>query len=147
VPIAGVYEPSALGWVREQVETYERTRGEQAALDKVGLPIVVVTMLGRRTGSVRKIGLMRVERDGRYALVGSIGGAPKDPSWVHNLRAAPDLIMIQDGPDRHDYRVREVLGDERAQWWDLAVRTYPPYETCQQRTTRVIPVFVAERIG
>ena len=87
VAIDGDYEPSALDWVREQVEVYDRTDGAEAALDKMGVPIVVVTMRGRRTGKVRKVGLIRVERDGDYALVGSFGGAPADPDWVHNLRA------------------------------------------------------------
>src|SRR5690606_725746 len=100
---------------------------EATTLRDTGLPIVVVTARGRRTGKVRKFALMRVEHDGEYALVGSIGGAPTDPVWVHNLRADPDTVMIQDGPTPFDVTVREVDGEERALWWERAVAAYPPY--------------------
>lgn len=147
MPIEGEYEPSAVDWVREQIEEYEASGGTRAnGLRETGQLIVVVTMRGNRSGKVRKIALMRVEHDGRYALVGSQGGSRRNPLWVHNLRADPH-VMIQDGPEPHDYTVRESEGDERAEWWERAVATFPNYAEYQQRTERVIPVFVAERTG
>ncbi len=146
MPLTGEYEPTPTGWVREQVEAYERSGGTEAAtLRDTGLPIVVLTMRGNKTGKLRKIGLMRVEHGGEYALVGSYGGAPKDPVWVHNLRADPDAVVLQDGAERFDVTVREVEGDERATWWARAVAAYPPYADYQERTGRRIPVFVAAR--
>jgi deazaflavin-dependent oxidoreductase (nitroreductase family) len=144
--IEGEYEPSAFGWVRDQVEQYERSGGTQAdTLRDTGMAIIVVTMRGNKTGKVRKIALMRVEHDGEYALVGSMGGAPKDPVWVHNLRANPDEVTIQDGPEPFAVDVREVDGDERAAWWERAVAAFPNYAEYQQKTERRIPVFVARR--
>jgi deazaflavin-dependent oxidoreductase (nitroreductase family) len=144
VPLQGEYEPSTWDWVREQVDRYEATGGQQAnTLRDTGLPIVIVTTLGNRSGKLRKTALMRVEQDGEYALVGSMGGAPKHPVWVHNLRADPTAVTVQDGPEPIDMTVREVEGDERAQWWDRAVAAYPPYAEYQARTDRLIPVFVA----
>ena len=146
VPITGEYEPTPRNWVREQVETYERTGGREAnTLRDTGLPIIIVTTRGRRSGKVRKFALMRVEHGGEYALVGSQGGAPTHPPWVHNLRAAPGEVMIQDGPEPFDVTVREVDGEERDLWWQRAVAAYPPYEEYQGRTERRIPVFVASR--
>jgi len=142
--LRGEYEPSASRWVREQVELYERTGGaEGSTLRDTGLPVVVVTMRGGKTGKIRKIALMRVERDGEYALVGSMGGAPKNPVWVHNLRSEPDAVLVQDGPVPVPVRVRELEGDERAAWWERAVAAFPPYAEYQQRTERQIPVFLA----
>ena len=142
--LTGTYVPSTRGWVRDQVETYERTGGREAnTLRDTGLPVVIVTTKGRRTGAIRKIALMRVEHDGEYALVGSQGGSPTDPVWVHNLRADPQAVMVQDGPEPWDAEVREVAGDERAEWWRRAVAAYPPYDEYQARTDRTIPVFVA----
>ena len=139
----GEYVPSPAGWVREQVEAYERTGGKEGGtLRDTGLPVVIVTTRGRNTGAIRKIPLMRVEHGGDYALIGSMGGAPKDPVWVHNLRADP-AVTIQDGPAPFEAVVREVDGDERAQWWDRAVAAFPPYADYQQRTERTIPVFIA----
>jgi deazaflavin-dependent oxidoreductase (nitroreductase family) len=132
--------------VRDQVEAYERSSGKEAnTLRDTGLPIVVVTHRGNKSGKIRKIALMRVEHGGQYALIGSMGGAPEHPKWVHNLRAEPDAVMIQDGPEPFDVTVREVDGEERQMWWERAVAAYPPYAEYQQRTDRRIPVFVATR--
>jgi deazaflavin-dependent oxidoreductase (nitroreductase family) len=145
MPIEGDYEPSAWDWVREQVEAYERSDGREAGtLWDTGLPVVVVTMRGNKTGKVRKMALMRVEHDGEYALVASVGGAPKHPVWYYNLKADPHIVL-QDGADRFDAVAREVEGDERSTWWERAVAAYPDYAVYQERTERVIPVFVASR--
>jgi deazaflavin-dependent oxidoreductase (nitroreductase family) len=146
MPIEGEYAPSPAEWVRDQVEEYERSGGQRAnTLRDTGLPIIVVTMRGRRSGLVRKIALMRVEHDGEYALVASMGGAPTHPVWYHNLLADPDAVTIQDGPAPFDVTVREVDGDERAQWWERAVAAFPSYADYQARTERTIPVLVATR--
>src|SRR3954469_20170238 len=146
--LEGEYEPSPSGWVRQQVETYERTGGREAnTLLDTGLPVVIVTTRGNKTGRLRKFALMRVEHDGEYALVASMGGAPTNPQWYGNLVADPSALMIQDGPEPHDYVAREVTGDERATWWERAVEAYPPYAEYQERTDRVIPVFVASPVG
>ena len=142
--LEGEYEPSALGWVRDQVEAYERSGGREAnTLRETGIPIIVVTMKGAKSGKIRKIALMRVEHNGEYALVASYGGAPSHPVWYHNLTAHPDEVVIQDGPEPFDAQVREVTGDERATWWERAVAAYPPYADYQQRTDREIPVLIA----
>jgi deazaflavin-dependent oxidoreductase (nitroreductase family) len=144
--LEGEYVPSPRQWVRDQVEVYERSAGEQAnTLRDTGLPVIVVTMLGNKTGKVRKIALMRVEHDGEYALVASMGGAPKNPVWYYNLRAKPDTVTIQDGAQPFEAQVRELSGDERAVWWERAVAAYPPYAEYQLRTDRQIPVFIARR--
>ncbi len=138
------YVPSALDWVRDQVESYERSGGREAnTLRDTGIPIIVVTMRGHRTGNVRKIALMRVEHDGEYALVASMGGAPKNPGWYQNLVAAPDDVLVQDGPAPVPMSVREATGDERATWWERAVAVFPTYSEYQTRTERVIPVLIA----
>jgi F420H(2)-dependent quinone reductase len=147
MPLEGEYEPSPWAWVRDQVETYERTGGREAnTLLDTGMPIIIVTTKGNKSSKIRKTALMRVEHDGEYALIGSMGGAPKAPVWVHNLRADPTALMIQDGPEPWDASVREVSGDERARWWERAVAAYPPYAEYQERTTRTIPVFVVSRV-
>jgi deazaflavin-dependent oxidoreductase (nitroreductase family) len=144
MPIEGEYEPSPQEWVRTQVAEYEASGGQRAnTLLDTGMPIVVVTTRGNRTGKVRKTALMRVEHDGEYALVASQGGAPKHPVWYFNLKADPSAVTVQDGPEAFDAVVREVDGDERAEWWDRAVAAYPPYAEYQERTDRRIPVFVA----
>jgi deazaflavin-dependent oxidoreductase (nitroreductase family) len=144
--LSGEYEPSAWDWVRNQVETYERTGGREGnTLWDTGLPVIIVTMRGNKSGRIRKVALMRVEHDGEYALVGSQGGRPKDPVWVHNLRANPSAVTLQDGPEPFDAVVREVTGDERADWWERAVAAYSSYDDYQKKTTRTIPVFVASR--
>ncbi len=146
--LTGEYVPSTQAWVRDQVETYERTGGREGnTLFDTGMPIIVVTNRGNRTGALRKTPLMRVEHEGEYALVGSQGGSPKDPVWVHNLRADPTAVMIQDGPEPWDAEVREVTGEERDLWWERAVAAYPPYADYQAATERTIPVFVARRRG
>lgn len=145
MPIEGEYEPSAWDWVRDQVEAYERSDGREAGtLWDTGMPVVVVTMRGNKTGKVRKMALMRVEHDGEYALVASVGGMPKNPVWYYNLKADPNVVL-QDGADRFDAVAREVEGDEKATWWERAVAAYPEYAVYQERTERVIPVFVASR--
>lgn len=142
--LEGDYVPSRAGWVREQIEAYERSGGREAnTLRDTGIPIVVVTMRGHRTGNVRKIALMRVEHDGEYALVASMGGAPTNPDWYHNLLAAPDQVTVQDGPAPFAVTVREVDGDERAAWWERAVAVFPTYTEYQAKTDRRIPVLVA----
>ncbi len=146
--IEGEYAPTPTKWVRDQVEEYERTNGrEGATLRDTGLPVIIVTMKGRKTGKVRKIALMRVEHDGEYALIGSMGGAPKHPVWYHNLTADPSTVTIQDGPEPFAVRVHEADGDERETWWQRAVAAFPPYAEYQQRTDRVIPVLIATRAG
>jgi F420H(2)-dependent quinone reductase len=146
VALEGEYVASPWQWVRDQVETYERTAGREAnTLLDTGLPIVIVTTRGNMSGTLRKTALMRVEHNGEYALVASMGGAPKHPVWYYNLVADPTAVAIQDGPEPFDAEVREVSGDERAEWWDRAVAAYPPYAEYQTKTERLIPVFVARR--
>jgi F420H(2)-dependent quinone reductase len=133
--LEGEYVPSARGWVRDQVEAYERSGGREAnTLRDTGLPVIIVTMRGNKSGTIRKIALMRVEHDGEYALVASKGGAPEHPVWYHNLQTNPDDVTIQDGPEPFPVTVREVTGDERASWWDRAVAVFPPYAEYQQKT-------------
>jgi deazaflavin-dependent oxidoreductase (nitroreductase family) len=144
--LEGEYVPSPARWVREQVESYERSSGQEAnTLLDTGLPVIIVTMRGNRSGKVRKIALMRVEHEGEYALVGSKGGAPTHPVWYYNLKANPDEVTVQDGPEPFEARVREVTGEEHAAWWERAVAAFPPYAEYQERTDRQIPVFVASR--
>jgi deazaflavin-dependent oxidoreductase (nitroreductase family) len=142
----GDYEPSPLPWVREQVERYEATDGREAnTLRDTGLPVVIFTTRGRKSGKIRKIALMRVEHDGAYAMVASQGGATEHPNWYYNLQADPDALMVQDGADRFDAHARELQGEEREIWWQRAVAAYPPYAEYQTRTERTIPVLLAER--
>src|SRR3954471_21372985 len=144
MPVEGEYEPSAMEWVRDQVEAYERSGGKEAnRLRDTDWSVVIVTTRGIKSGKVRKFALMRVEHNGEYALVASLGGAPKHPVWYYNLKAHPDEVAIQDGPAPFDVSVREVTGEEKAQWWERAVAAYPPYAEYQERTERQIPVFVA----
>ena len=139
------YIPSPAAWVRDQVELYEGSGGKDGTtLRETGLPVIVVTNRGNRTGAIRKTPLMRVMDGNNYVLVGSKGGAPKNPVWVYNLRAHAD-VEIQDETAVHNMRVREVEeGEERARLWDLSVAAFPPYAEYQKKTTRLIPVFVAE---
>ena len=144
--VQGEYTPSPWDWVRDQVESYEQSAGREAnTLRDTGLPIIVVTMRGNKTGNVRKVPLMRVEHDGEYALVASKGGSPENPVWYHNLKSHPDQVTIQDGPEPFGVTVRELTGDERGAWWERAVAAYPPYTEYQENTSRQIPVFVATR--
>ena len=143
--IDGEYVPSTRAWVRDQVTEYEGSGGTSGTtLGDTGLPVVIVTNRGAKTGAVRKTPLMRVEHDGAYAAVGSVGGGPKNPVWVYNLRANPEVVL-QDGPETWTMTAREVTGDERAQWWERSVAAFPPYAEYQTKTDRVIPVFVLER--
>ena len=145
-PLEGEYVPSTWDWVREQVEEYEASGGTRAnTLRDTGMPIIIVTTRGNKTGKLRKTALMRVEHDGEYALVASMGGAPTHPVWYHNLVADPTAVMIQDGPEPWDAEVREVSGTERDEWWARAVEAYPPYAEYQAKTDRVIPVLIARR--
>ena len=144
--LTGTYEPSPQQWVRDQVERYEATDGREAnTLKDTGLPVVIFTTRGRKSGKIRKMPLMKVEHDGAYAMVASQGGAPKHPVWYHNVKADPDALMVQDGADRFDARARELEGEERAIWWERAVAAYPSYADYQIKTDRLIPVFLAER--
>ena len=148
MPVEGEYEPSTSEWVRDQVAAYEGSGGTEAnTLRETGLPVIIVTMRGARSGKVRKIALMRVEHDGEYALIASKGGAPSNPEWYANLTAHPSEVAIQDGPAPFDVVVREVEGDERMAWWDRAVAAFPPYAGYQENTERLIPVLVASPAG
>ena len=139
------YIPSTRDWVREQVELYEGSGGaEGTTLRDTGLPVIIVTNRGNQTGAIRKTPLMRVKDGDNYVLVGSQGGAPKNPVWVYNLRA-DSSVEIRDETEVYAMRVREVEDDaERTRLWDLSVAAFPPYAEYQQRTTRKIPVFIAE---
>ena len=142
----GEYEPSPAQWVRDQVAEYEASGGQRAnTLRDTGLPVVIVTTRGNKSGKIRKTPLMRVEHDGQYALVASKGGAPSNPVWYYNLVADPDAVIIQDGPEPFPVAVRQLDGDDRAQWWERAVAAYPPYAEYQEKTERTIPVFLATR--
>lgn len=144
MPITGEYEPSSWDWVAEQVAEYEASGGTRATtFADTGLPVVIVTTRGARSGKVRKMALMRVEHEGDYALIASQGGAPANPAWYHNLVTDPTALMIQDGPTARDFVAREVTGEERDLWWERAVAAYPSYDEYQAATERVIPVFVA----
>jgi deazaflavin-dependent oxidoreductase (nitroreductase family) len=141
----GTYVPSTSEWVRNQVDTYERSGGTEAnTLGDTGIPVIIVTMRGAATGHVRKIALMRVEHDGKYALVASKGGAPDDPAWVRNLDAHPTEVLVQDGPSPFPVRVRRLDGAEKATWWTRSVSVFPRYDEYQAMTKRDIPVFIAE---
>ena len=142
MPLEGDYEPSTIGWVREQVEAYEASGGTESTTLR-GVPVVVVTSVGARSGRLRKNPVMRVEHDGRYALVASKGGSPSHPTWYHNLVKSP-RVDLQDGADKGEYAVRLVEGPEREEWWERAVAVWPAYAEYQTKTDRTIPVFVAE---
>lgn len=147
--IDGEYVPSTWDWVAEQVELYESTNGEQGStLRETGIPVIIVTCKGHKSGKVRKFALMRVEHDGEYALVASVGGRPKNPGWYHNLVADPN-VMIQDGPEPFATEVRLVEGDERAEWWERSVAVFPnyaDYEKSAAEAGREIPVFVTRAV-
>jgi len=140
--LEGEYEPSPQQWVRDQVAAYESSGGTEATTLQ-GVPVVVVTSVGARSGKLRKNPVMRVEHDGRYALVASKGGSPSHPTWYHNLLKSP-RVDLQDGPDKGEYVVRLVEGPEREEWWQRAVAVWPAYAEYQTKTDRTIPVFVAE---
>jgi|ERR1039458_159755 deazaflavin-dependent oxidoreductase (nitroreductase family) len=142
----GDYEPSPSDWVRTQVEEYESSAGQRAnTLLDTGMSVIIVTTKGNQSGKLRKTPLMRVEHDGQYALVASQGGAPKHPKWYFNLVSAPSSVTIQDGPEPFPVVVHEATGAERDEWWQRAVEAFPPYASYQEKTDRVIPVFIATR--
>jgi len=146
--LEGEYVPSPAQWVRDQVAAYESSGGQQAnTLRETGLPVVIVTSRGNKSRQLRKTPLMRVEHEGEYLLVASQGGAPTHPVWYYNLKADPEAVMIQDGPEPFDVTVRELSGEERATWWQRAVAAFPPYADYQVKTDRLIPVFLATRRG
>ncbi|MFE5812489.1 nitroreductase family deazaflavin-dependent oxidoreductase [Streptomyces sp. NPDC056479] len=144
MPLEGEYEPSPTEWVRKQVELYESSGGTQGTtLMDTGMPVILLTTRGAKSGKIRKTPLMRVEHDGTYAAVASLGGAPKHPVWYHNVKADP-RVELRDGTVLRDMRAREVTGAEKDQWWERAVAAYPPYADYQKKTDRSIPVFVLE---
>ncbi|MFG2309184.1 nitroreductase family deazaflavin-dependent oxidoreductase [Streptomyces sp. NPDC048566] len=144
MPLEGEYEPSPTQWVRDQVELYEGSGGKEGTtLADTGLPVVILTTRGARSGKIRKTPLMRVEHDGRYAVVASLGGAPRNPVWYHNVQSDP-RVELQDGPNRREYTAREITGEEKARWWERAVAAYPAYADYQRKTDREIPVFVLD---
>lgn len=140
--LSGDYEPSPKGYVRDQVERYESSGGTEGTTMR-GKPVIILTTLGAKSGKIRKTPLMRVEHDGRYAVVASLGGAPQHPVWYHNIVAHP-TVELQDGPTKYELVAREVTGDEKALWWDRAVEAWPDYAEYQTKTERQIPVFVLE---
>jgi len=142
MPLQGEYAPSTSGWARKQAEAYEASGGTKAS-ELRGMPVIVLTSVGAKSGLLRKTALMRVEHDGTYAVVASLGGAPKHPVWYFNLVKNPH-VELQDGAEKRDYLAREVSGDEKAVWWERAVAAYPPYADYQKKTSREIPVFVLE---
>ncbi|HLT82985.1 MAG TPA: nitroreductase family deazaflavin-dependent oxidoreductase [Phototrophicaceae bacterium] len=143
MPLEGEYVPSPSKRARDQVELYERTGGKEGGTLN-GRPVVIVTSRGAKTGKIRKTPLMRVEHDGAYLAVASMGGAPRHPVWYHNVVADPH-VELQDGAEKWDMVARELSGEERVVWWERAVAAYPPYADYQERTERVIPVFLLER--
>ena len=140
MPITGEYEPSTSDWARDNAELYIASGGKEGTELK-GKPVILLTTIGAKTGKVRKTPLMRVEHNGEYAVVASLGGAPKHPVWYFNIKANP-RVELQDGTETHDYEAREVLGDEKAIWWERAVEAWPDYADYQRKTDRAIPVFV-----
>ncbi len=144
MPLRGEYEPGTSAWARRHAERYEASGGTRSS-ELGGRPIVVLTSVGAKTGKLRKTALMRVEHDGTYAVVASLGGAARNPAWYHNLRAHPQC-ELQDGPTRRDYVAREATGDERVTWWQRAVEAFPMYAGYQKKTRRIIPVFVLEPV-
>lgn len=144
MPLSGEYAPSPADRARRQAERYEASGGAEAN-EIIGLPVVVLTTVGAKTGKLRKTPLMRVEHDGEYVVVGSLGGAEKNPVWVYNVRANP-LVELQDGPDKLDYQARELTGDERDLWWERSVAAFPNYAAYQKKTGRLIPLFLLTRV-
>jgi deazaflavin-dependent oxidoreductase (nitroreductase family) len=142
MPLQGEYEPSPAAWVRDQVELYESSGGTEGTTLR-DLPVIILTTKGAKSGKIRKTPLMRVEHDGKYAAVASLGGAPKHPVWYFNVLEDPH-VELQDGPQKWNLTAREVTGEEKAAWWERAVAAYPDYEDYQKKTDRVIPVFVLE---
>ncbi|MEU0839151.1 nitroreductase family deazaflavin-dependent oxidoreductase [Streptomyces sp. NPDC005962] len=144
MPLHGEYEPSPTQWVRDQVDLIESSGGTQGTTMR-DMPVIVLTTRGAKSGKIRKTPLMRVEHEGRYAAVASLGGAPKHPVWYHNVLADP-RVELRDGTELSDMKAREVTGEEKALWWRRAVEAFPNYAEYQEKTTRDIPVFVLEPV-
>lgn len=144
MPLTGEYEPSTSTWARTQAELYEATDGRQGG-DLRGMPVIVLTTVGAKSGKLRKTALMRVEHEGEYAVVASLGGAPKHPVWYFNILAEPH-VELQDRASKRDYTAREVIGEEKTVWWDRAVAAFPDYAEYQRKTEREIPLFVLTAI-
>lgn len=140
MPLHGEYEPSPSDRARKQVEEYESSGGTRGTT-LMGMPVVVLTTKGAKSGKIRKTPLMRVENGGEYAVVASLGGAPKHPVWYYNVKSNPE-VELQDGPEKQDMVAREVTGEEKARWWEVAVEAFPNYAEYQKKTERPIPVFV-----
>ena len=145
MPLSGEYAPSTSDWSRENAELYMESGGTEGT-ELQGKPVILLTTLGAKSGKIRKTPLMRVEHNGEYAVVASLGGAPKNPVWYYNVKAHP-RVELQDGTASHDYEAREVFGDEKAVWWERAVQAWPDYANYQKRTDRQIPVFVLTRVN
>lgn len=143
--LSGTYVPSTSEWVRDQVDLYERSGGKEGnTLLETGIPVIIVTMRGAKSGNVRKIALMRVEHNGVYALVASRGGSPTNPDWYQNLLANPSEVLVQDGPEAQPFVVREITGSEYDEWWTRSAEVFPQYNSYKEKTDRVIPVLLAE---
>ena len=145
MPLSGDYAPSTSDWAREQAETIE-AQGDTRGIKILGRPVVLLTSVGAQSGKLRKTPLMRVEHQGEYLVVGSLGGAPKHPVWVHNIRKQPH-VELQDGTETYDYEARELSGEERDVWWQRAVDAFPNYAEYQRKTERVIPIFLLTRMA
>ena len=145
MPLSGDYEPSTSDWARENAEKYMESGGTEGT-ELQGKPVILLTTIGAKTGKIRKTPLMRIEHNGEYAVVASLGGAPKHPVWYHNVKAHPQ-VELQDGTETKDYDAREVVGDEKAVWWERAVAAWPDYANYQKKTDRQIPVFVLTPIN
>jgi len=142
MPLTGEYQPSTSEWARTQAERYEASGGTEAN-DMRGVPIIVLTTVGWKSGALRKTALMRVEHDGRYLVVASKGGAPDEPRWGENMRRQPH-VELQDGPVKRDYLARELSGEERAEWWARGAAVWPDYDVYQPKTDRQIAIFLLE---
>ncbi|WP_409426198.1 nitroreductase family deazaflavin-dependent oxidoreductase [Mycobacterium sp. SMC-11] len=145
MPLSGEYAPSPWDWSRENAEKYMSSGGTEGT-DMKGMPVILLTTVGAKTGKLRKTPLMRVEHNGQYAIVASLGGAPKNPVWYYNVAKNP-RVELQDGTVTGDYDAREVFGEEKSQWWQRAVAAYPDYAEYQEKTDRQIPVFVLTPVG
>ncbi len=145
MPLSGEYAPSPWDWVREHTDEITQS-GTTEGVDMKGKPLILLTTVGAKTGKIRKTPLMRVEHDGQYAIVASLGGAPKHPVWYHNVKAHP-RVELQDGAVTREYEAREVTGEEKALWWERAVAAWPDYAEYQKKTDRQIPVFVLTPIS
>ena len=145
MPLTGEYKPSTSEWARQQAERFEASGGSEANLLR-GVPIIVLTTVGAKSGALRKTALMRVEHDGRYGVVASKGGAPDEPKWAENMRRHP-RVELQDGALKRDYLARELSGQERAEWWGYSTAVWPDYDRYQTKTDRLIAVFALEPVA